>query len=63
MTKIVEIRFYAVQSENVQALDVKVFNLQYHGENDPIYWPMNERIIIMWEKGWNLKIKILEIHF
>ena len=31
MPKIVEIQFYAVQSENVQALDVKVFNLQYHG--------------------------------
>ena len=63
MSKIVEIQFYAVQSENVQALDLKVFNLQYHGENGPIYWPMGERIIIMWEKGWNLKIKILEIHF
>ena len=36
MSKIVEIQFDAVQSENVQALNLKVFNLQYHGEKEPI---------------------------
>ena len=52
MSKIVEIQFDAVQSENVQALDLKVFNSRWKWPD----WPMSERILIMWEKGWNLKI-------
>ena len=63
MSKIAEIQFNTVQSENTQAFDLKVFNLKYHGKNDPMYWPMSDRKIIMWEKGWSSKIKILEIHF